>query len=172
MTVEVRGLYAQLTSYGEHKPADVLVPASATGADKAQALDITITDPTNRTALHNRSDKVPLKAASARHKAKLATHRAAVLEAGAGGLPFTKVPLVFETTGAMGKETQIWWEGIRQLHREAREGLGPTSRRETGMDWTWTANHFNTFWLQSISVAHARTQAESVIQWIGTCQGA
>ena len=172
VTVEVRGLYAQLTSYGEHKPADVLVPASATGADKAQALDITITDPTNKTALYNRSDKVPLKAASARHKAKLATHRAAVLEAGAGGLPFTKVPLVFETTGAMGKETQNWWEGIRQLRREAHEGSGPTSRRETGMDWTWSANHFNTFWLQSISVAHARTQAESVIQWIGTCQGA
>ena len=44
VTVEVRGLYAQLTSYGEHKPADVLVPASVTGTDKATALDITITE--------------------------------------------------------------------------------------------------------------------------------
>ena len=35
VTLEVRGLYAQLTSYGEHKPADVLVPASATGTYKA-----------------------------------------------------------------------------------------------------------------------------------------
>ena len=33
VTVEVRGLYAQLTLYGEHKPEDVLVTASATGAD-------------------------------------------------------------------------------------------------------------------------------------------
>ena len=47
VTVEVQGLYAQLTSYSEHKPADVLVPASATGSDKATALEITITDSTN-----------------------------------------------------------------------------------------------------------------------------
>ena len=51
-------LYAQLSSYGEHKPADVLVPASATGTDKATALDITITDPTNKTALDRGSDRI------------------------------------------------------------------------------------------------------------------
>ena len=41
VTVKVWGLYAQLTSYREHKPADVLVPVSATGTDKATAIDIT-----------------------------------------------------------------------------------------------------------------------------------
>ena len=30
--------------------------------------------------------------------------------AGAAGLPFIKQPLVFETTGAMGTETQKWWK--------------------------------------------------------------
>ena len=100
-------------------------------------------------------------AASARHEAKLATHRAAVLEAGAGGLPFTKVPLVFETTGAMGKETQNWWEGIRQLRREAHEGSGPTSRRETGMDWTWTANHFQHL-LATVDFCGTRTYASRI----------
>ena len=55
VTVEVRGLYTQLTSYGEHKPADMLVPASTTGSDKAKALDITITDLTNKTALDRES---------------------------------------------------------------------------------------------------------------------
>ena len=59
VTVEVQGHELQSrcracmrnSPYGEHKAADVLVPASATGTDKATALDITITDPTNKTAL-------------------------------------------------------------------------------------------------------------------------
>ena len=67
VTVEVRGLDVQLTSYGEHKPADMLVPASATGTDKATALDITITDPTNKTTLDRGSDRKPLVAAAGRH---------------------------------------------------------------------------------------------------------
>ena len=41
--LQVQALYAQLISHGEHKPADLAVPASATGLDKATALDITIT---------------------------------------------------------------------------------------------------------------------------------
>ena len=63
-TVEVRGLYAQLTSYREHKPENVLILASATGTDKATALNITITDPTNKTALDRGSDRKPLAAAN------------------------------------------------------------------------------------------------------------
>ena len=38
-------------------------------------------------------------------KRKLGTHKKALEEAGDQGLPFTKEPLVFETTGAMGEET-------------------------------------------------------------------
>ena len=48
VTVEVRGLYAQLTSYGEHKPEDVLVPASAIGTDKATALAKQLLTPPTR----------------------------------------------------------------------------------------------------------------------------
>ena len=75
VTVEARGLYAQLTSYGGHKPADVLVPASSTGTDKATALDITITDPTSKTTLDRGSDRKPLVAAAVRHMVKLGTHK-------------------------------------------------------------------------------------------------
>jgi hypothetical protein len=46
------------------------------------------------------------------------------------------------------------------------------SRRELGEDHTWTANSFVSFWLQSISMAHARKQAESVMLWVGKCQPA
>ena len=99
VTIEVRGLYAQLTSYSQHTPADVLVPASAAGTEKATALDITITDPTHQTSLQRGSDKRPLVAAALRHKAKLGTYKKALEEAGDQGFPFTKGPLALETTG-------------------------------------------------------------------------
>ena len=92
VTVEVQGLYAQPTSYGEHTPADVLVPASATGSDKATDLDITITDPTNKTALGRWSNRKPLVAAAVWHTVKLGTHTRALEEAGDQGLSFTKGP--------------------------------------------------------------------------------
>ena len=171
VSVEVKGLYAQLTSYGEHKPADVLVPASATGTEKAVALDIAITDPTSKIALDNNSNETPLVAAEIRHRQKLSTHRKAAEEAGPGGLAFVKTPLVFETTGAMSKGTQKWWESVKQLNKE-RNKYGPKSRRENGLQHTWSANSFSTFWQQSIAVVHARTQAEAISQWIGLCQGA
>ena len=44
-------------------------------------------------------------AAAVRHTVKLRTHKKALEE---GGLPFTKGPLVFETTGAMVEETRKW----------------------------------------------------------------
>ena len=164
---EVRGLYAQLTSYGEYKPADVLVPASAMGAGDAQALDVAITDPTGKVAVQRLSHRQPLKAAEIRHKDKMSTHRKALAVAGANGLPFTKVPLVFETTGAMGTETQKWWKEISRLEKDQR-GLGETtSRKDLGLDWTFTANGLASYWLQSISMSMARTLAESIVAFIG-----
>ena len=85
-------------------------------------------------------------------------------------LPFVKVPLAFETTGAMGAETQKWWKSVLKLESERRNDVGLSSRREMGMDHTWTANSFVSFWLQSISMAHARMQAESVMLWVGKSQ--
>jgi hypothetical protein len=169
---EVRGLYAQLTSYGEYKPADVLVPASASSAAKAQALDVAITDPTGKVAVQRLSHRHPLRAAEIRHRDKMSTHRKALTAAGANGLPFTKVPLVFETTGAMGAETQKWWKDIRKMEKDQR-GLGETtSRKDLGLDWTFTANGFASYWLQSISMSMARTAAESIIAFIGGNQEA
>ena len=45
--VEVAGLFSQLKSDGQHRPADVLVPASASEGGVAQALDVVVTDPTS-----------------------------------------------------------------------------------------------------------------------------
>ena len=144
VTVEVRGMYAQLTSYEEHTPADVLVPASATGTgtDKATALDMTITDPTNKTALDRGSDRKPLVAAAVRHTVKLGTHKRALEEAGEQGPPFTKGPLLFETIGAMGEETQKWWKSIVEMEADRRIPGAPQSRWEQGLEHTWSANKF------------------------------
>ena len=100
------------------------------------------------------------------------TRRKALAEAGAAGLPFIKAPLVFETTGAMGKETQKWWKEVCKMEKDQRGEGETTSRRERGLDWTFTANGFASYWLQSFSMSMARTMAESIIAFIGGNQEA
>ena len=98
------------------------------------------------------------------------THAKALSVAGAAGLPFVKVPLAFETTGAMGKETQKWWHEVSNLEKDQRAIGETTSRKDKGLEWSFTANGFETFWLQSISMSMARTQAESIVAFIGANQ--
>ena len=163
--------FAQLTSYGEHKPADILEPASARGGDKPRALDIAITDPTSKSSLDTNSHTEALKAALNRHTEKMGTlHRA---EAAAGGvvLNFIKLPIVFESTGAMGEETQKWWQQMLKIEKE-NLNEGAISRRELKLEHTWTANNWSNFWLQRISMVLARHQAETVLQKIGASQPA
>ena len=82
------------------------------------------------------------------------------------GLQFEKKPLVFETTGAMGVETKKWWKSVLALYHAQREPGEPTSRRELGLDYTWSANHFSSFWLQTLSFCQAVALAESVDLWV------
>ena len=58
-------------------------------------------DRTSKTASDSGSNRNPVGAAAVQHTVKLGTHKRALEEAGAQSLPFTKGPLVFETTGAM-----------------------------------------------------------------------
>ena len=104
-----------------------------------------------------------------RHKDKMDTHSKQRAIAGEAGLPFVKVPLVFEITGAMGKETQKWWREVAALEKEQR-GQETTSRKDKGLDWTFSANGFASYWLQAISMSMARTLAESVVMFIGKNQ--
>ena len=85
-------------------------------------------------------------------------------------LPFYKVPLAFETTGAMGKETQEWWDSVKKLEADRRGMAETTSRMQQGLEHTWSANNFATYWMQSIAMVHAREQAESVLLWVNKCQ--
>ena len=178
--VEVRGLYSQLTSYGEHKPADVLVYSSsvhqAQYTGKAVALDVAITDPCTKTAQNLHSDQRPLVAASDRHGQKLNNHIRAVRQAaqdGIGPLPFEKAPLVLETSGAFSNFTQNWFKKMVKIDKARQEWLGTgvyTSRRLRNLDWTWSANSFSSWHLQSIAVAHARLQAQAVDNMISECE--
>ena len=145
----------------------MLVPGSSTEDGVAWALDVAYTDPTCATAIQHNSDKRPLSSAKARHTAKMATHRKALDAAGAAGLPFNKKPLVFETTGAMGNEAQQWWTAVLKMEQAQRVPGDPTSRRDLGLEHTFSANGFATYWLQSISLSYARSQAESIMVWVG-----
>ena len=128
-----------------------------------------ITDPTGKTAISRLSHTRALQAAEIRHKDKMDTHSKQLAIAGEAGLPFVKVPLVFEITGAMGKETQKWWREVAALEKEQR-GQDTTSRKDMGLDWTFSANGFASYWLQAISMSMARTLAESVVMFIGKNQ--
>ena len=168
--IEVGGLYAVLRSKGEYRPADVLVPLSGSNRDRALALDVTITDPTTRSSLEKESDVFALRAAEHAHRRKMQVHERHERMVAPTQLPFYKVPLAFETTGAMGKATQSWWQSVRKLEADVR-GVGETtSRMQLGLEHTWSANNFATFWLQSISMAHAREQADSILLWVNKCQ--
>ena len=178
--VEARGLYRQLTSYGDHKPADVLVHAGSVHQDeypgKALALDVAITDPTCVTALGLNSHQKPLAAAGNRHEAKLSTHRVAERQAvqdGLGPLPFDKAPIVIETSGAFSNFTQKWFKKMVKIDKSQQDWNGTgvfTSRRLRGLDWTWSANSFSSWHLQSLSVAQARLQAQAVNHMISICE--
>ena len=100
-------------------------------------------------------------AAAVRHTVKLGTHKTALEEAGDQGLPFTKGPLVFETTCRLGEETQKWWKSIVEMEADQRIPGAPQSRREQGLEHTWSSNKFSSYWLQKNSMPHARIQADS-----------
>ena len=128
---------------------------------------MTITDPTTKTSLEKECDVYALRAAGNAHKKKMQIHEKHIGLVSPVELPFDKVPLAFETTGAMGKETQKWWDSVKRLEARREES---TSRMQQGLEHTWSANNFATYWLQSIAMAHAREQADSVLLWINKCQ--
>ena len=68
--------------------------------------------------------------------------------------------MAFETTGAMGTETQKWWKGVIKLAKE-RDPLQQMA------DSTWTATKFAPYHLQLISMTQARSNAEAVVSWMG-----
>ena len=84
-----------------------------------------------------------------------------------GDVPYEFQPLAFETTGAMGVETQKWWARMVSEDTQRRKDCGePSSRQLCGLPATWAANSFKTFWLQSFAMVQARTQANSIGVWV------
>ena len=147
---EVGGLYATIDPEGNRRPADLL---ESTNSGHNHALDVTIRDPTAKTYITQNSHRHPLVAARKGHDQKMADYNKAVQQAGAQGLPFTLTPLAFETTGAMGEETQKWFKKMVSRNAEiSGEDFGETtSRMQKGEPCTWTANSFSSFWKQRLS---------------------
>ena len=81
--VEVGGLFRQRGDDNRLRPADVLVPCSHTGTDKAEALDITVVGPSLPNMLTRaRSASVALNAAKKKHREKMTAHPRASTSAG------------------------------------------------------------------------------------------
>ena len=59
-------MYEVLRRDADKRPADELVPASASNTQKALAVDVTITDPTSKRSLDKDCDMVDPKAATKR----------------------------------------------------------------------------------------------------------
>ena len=151
-----------LQNGGEERPADVWVPSSGSTTDKPMAIDIGITDPTSKTSLEAGSDRESLIAAKKFHERKMSLFEQQVRQS-ERPIDFDKVPLIFESTGAMGKETQKWWESVLKMERKrCEERRENPSRQYQGLEHTWSADRFASYWLQRISMAHARAQAETI----------
>ena len=143
-----------------NNPVDVLVQMP----EETLVIDVTVRDPTCKTYLDKRAADVPLVAAAEGHREKKNLLDLRTREAGAQGIPFKFQPLAFEATGAMGAETQKWWKSIVQLEESMRtEG---SSLRDQGLDHTWSANSFSSYWRQHISMAMAKAQAQGVANCI------
>jgi hypothetical protein len=107
------------------------------------------------------SHKIKLKTAAEKHKDKMELHKKRVDELGDVSYEFQ--PLAFETTGAMGVETQKWWARIVNEDTERRKDRGESgSRQLCGLPATWAANSFKMFWRLSFAMVQARTQANSI----------
>ena len=164
------------------RPADVVRHGNGE-KQQAVAMDITIGGPTCDSYIARESHKIKLK----KHKDKMELHKKRVDELGDVSYEFQ--PLAFETTGAMGGETQKWWARSVNEDTERRKDRGdpgsrvrkdrgdpgsrirkdrgdPGSRQLCGLPATWAANSFKTFWLQSFVMVQARTQANSIDVWV------
>ena len=67
----------------------------------------------------------------------------------------------------MGNDAQKWWTSVLEIEQSKRAPGEPTSRRDLGLEHTFSANGLATYWLQSISFTYARAQAESIMVWVG-----
>ena len=117
-------------------------------------------DPSATTYINLGSDRTPLKAASTRFQIKKGHHTSAMDQASAQGitLQFDQLPLVFESTGAFGTETQSWFSQMVKTSKD----LGQRSLALSGAPHTWPANAFSSFWSQRLSLVQAMHQAESM----------
>ena len=118
--------------------------------------------------MNREGDKRPLVAAALQHKAKLETPKNALEEIGDQGLPCTNGPLFYETTRAVGEDTWKWWKSIVEMEADQHVPGATPIRQEKGLEHTWSAKTFSSYWVQTFSMAHAKIQAESIAQLIGT----
>ena len=68
-----------------------------------------------------------------------------------------------ESTGAWGRGMQQHWkQKIIPLHAERVDDNVNKSRSLLGLPSTWSANNFNSYWAQRISITYQRHLAESI----------
>ena len=46
----------------------------------------------------------------------------------------------------MGRETEKWWKSVVAMEAELRAVGQPSSRRDLGLEHTWAANSFSSYW--------------------------
>lgn len=156
--------YGLLPATPDVRPGDLVAGPTVHGTSKAQAYDFVATDPTSKSALSRAGTLEPLNQAKWAEKEKIRLHDIQVREAGetADSVGYVKVPLAFETTGAMGPGTKKWWDTqVMPLYK--RKFLGPPpSLSAQDKEHTWAANSFAAFWLQRFAMEQAKHVASTV----------
>ena len=148
-----------LLQYGNQRPADLFVPAGGdlgNGAD--QVFDVTIVDPTAEGMLSLGSPQVALLAAREGEKKKVNDFAAAVRNQGGLWQAAECRPLAFESSGAWGPSAL---EILAELKALA-QGLDLNNLKMSGLDYTWSANSFVSWYRQRVSFYMAKSTAVQV----------
>ena len=155
-----------ITTANRERGADLVVPASVHGTSKDLALDFTVTSVDNKDIIRQGSANTQFKAADAAELRKMRQWEASLQRLNPphtlASVPFEKVPLAMESTGAWGKGMQRWWKNQVLTRLEQLEEDPDKPRRAQGLPHTWSANTFGTYWLQRFSVTFQRHLAESI----------
>lgn len=143
------------------RPADIGILPAVHGTEKLLALDVSVVSPvtSNFVSTGRNFNPKPLQAALAKEKQKLDENNEWVAREAIDPV-YKKMPVVFESTGAMGESAQDWFKMVMILfHRKFPEGICRSS--PIGLERHWGATSFQAHYHQKFALSLAKSRGKS-----------
>ena len=160
--LEPQGL---IEGWENYRPADIGLTAQTFGTQKMLALDMSIVWKEFMTK-EDAMNSEPLKLAGKKEAEKKRKDLKANID-GNGNLlqpKYTKMPIVYEATGAMGEGTKDMMKKVMLKLREVHP-LGIPTPSAVGLDSHWGATSFKSHWIQKFAT-HLAKHRSKVVQLV------